>query len=152
MPDDDKVVQLHSTTPEVSSEERARRLAVEVERLARLPVVEWMYYVATGDIAKKYDIESGRLKAMVEALIRANEKKVRGVKDDDRRERRQIERKQERDDRLARQEAQRARKEAERIEREQEARRKKREAALHSLHDLAKVADRGGGGLQLRRR
>jgi Protein of unknown function (DUF3631) len=107
--------------------------------LARLPVVEWMYYVATGDIAKKYDIECGRLKAMVEALIRANEKKVRGVKGDDRRERRQTERKQERDDRLARQEAERARKEAERIEREQEARRKKCEAAFSEIAALPRM-------------
>jgi hypothetical protein len=61
-------------------------------------------------------------------------KKAREAKADDRRERRQVERKQERDTRLSRQEqertrkaAERARKEAERLERALEAKRKKRD-------------------------
>jgi hypothetical protein len=150
MSDGDKIVQLHSPTPapEVSSEEQARRLGAEVERLARLPLVEWMFY--TGDVAKKYDIEPAKLKAMVEAVIRTNEKKAREAKADDRREKRQVEQKQERDDRLsrqekeredrlARQEAERARKEAERIEREQEARRVKREAAFAEIAELPRL-------------
>jgi hypothetical protein len=139
MSDGDKIVQLHSTTPEGNSEEQARRLGVEVERLARLPVVEWMYYVEVGDIASKHSIEPIKLKQMVEAVIRANEKKAREAKVDDRREKRQVERKQERDDRLARQEAERARKEAECIEREQEARRKKREAAFAEIAELPRL-------------
>ena len=91
-----------------------------------------------------------QVETMVEAVIRANEKKAREAKADDRREKRQVERKQERDDRLARQEqeredrltrqeAERARKEAERIEREQEARRKKREAAFAEIAALPRM-------------
>jgi hypothetical protein len=38
-------------TGELPPEERARRLTVEVERLAGLPVVEWMFYLP--DVAKK---------------------------------------------------------------------------------------------------
>ena len=37
---------------EIVPEERARRLKMEVERLASLPVVEWMYYLADGGVAK----------------------------------------------------------------------------------------------------
>jgi hypothetical protein len=143
---DEKIVQLHSPTPEVSSEERARRLGVEVERLARLPVVEWQFYVATGDIAKKFDITPAALKAMVEAVIRENEKRAREAKADDRREKRQVERKRERDDRRSRQEqesarkeAERARKEAERLEREQEARQKKRETVFVEIAALPRL-------------
>src|SRR5215813_13380185 len=58
-----------------NAEERARRLRVEVERLARLPVVEWMFYLP--DIAKKHGIEDATLRQMIEATIRANEKRAR---------------------------------------------------------------------------
>jgi hypothetical protein len=143
-PDDDKIVSF-PVTP-VPTEEVARRLQVEVERLARLPTVEWQYYVAIGDTAKKFNIEPAMLKRMIEAVIRANEKKAREDKADDRREKRQVERKQERDERLVRQEAElarkeaeRARKEAERIEREQEARRAKREAAFAEIANLPRL-------------
>jgi hypothetical protein len=71
MSDNDKIVQLHSTTPEVSPEERARKLAAEVERLARLPVVEWLFYL--DDTAKKHGVEPAKLKAMVQAVLRDNE-------------------------------------------------------------------------------
>jgi hypothetical protein len=148
MSDSDKIVQLHSTTPEISSEEQARRLGVEVERLARLPPFEWLLYL--DETAKRYEVAPTRLKQMIEATIRANEKKAREAKADDRREKRQAERKQERgdqrsrqekerDDRLARQEAERARKEAERLEREQEARQKKRETVFVEIAALPRL-------------
>jgi hypothetical protein len=38
-----------------NAEDRARRLRLEVERLARLPTVEWMFYL--GDSAAKHNIE-----------------------------------------------------------------------------------------------
>jgi hypothetical protein len=146
MSDSEKIVQLHSPTPEASSEERARRLAVEVERLARLPLVEWMFYVETGDVAKKHDIEPAKLKAMVEAVIRDNEKKAREAKADDRREKRQGERKQERADKLTRQEEERKRKqderdrkEIERVAREEEARRKKLEEVFVEIAALPRM-------------
>jgi hypothetical protein len=129
-----------------NSEERARRLRIEVERLARQPTVEWMYYVECGDNAEKHGIDKAKLKQMVEAVIKENEKKAREFKADDRRERQRIERTQDRDDRRirqeaerARKEAERARKEAERIEREQEARRKKREAVFAEIVGLPRL-------------
>jgi len=138
-------------TPKVVSfpnteEERARCLKQEVERLAALPIVEWMYYLETGELAKKHGIEAAKLKQMVEATVHANEKKAHEAKADDRREKQKVERKQERENQLSRQEqartrkeAVRARKEAERIEREQEARRKKREAAFAEIAELPKL-------------
>ena len=111
MPDSDKIVQLSSMIPEVSPEERARRLQVEVERLARMSAVEWMYYLEVGDIARKHGVEVPALRKMIEAVIHANDQKARETKVDDLREKRQVERKQVREDRLARQEAERARKE-----------------------------------------
>jgi hypothetical protein len=144
MTDSDKrIVPLHSAT-EPRAEERARRLGVEVERLARLPLFEWPLYL--DETAKRYDITPVQLKAMVEATNRGNEKKAREAKADDHREKRQVEQKQERDDRRSRQEqertrkeAQRARKEAERSEREQEARQKKREAAFAEIAELPRL-------------
>ena len=143
---DDKII----IDSAISLEERARRLQTEVERLARLPVVEWRFYLEQGDIPAKYGIASVKLKEMIEAVIAADGKKAREAKADDRREKREAERKQGRDDRLsrqekqredrlARQEAERARKEAERFERQQEARRKKREAAFAEIAALPKL-------------
>jgi len=49
-PKTDRVVSLPGT------EERARRLAAEVERLASLSPTEWRFYLEEGEIAKKYGI------------------------------------------------------------------------------------------------
>src|SRR5262249_6033666 len=127
-----------------NAEEKARRLRVEVERLSRLPVVEWMFYLP--DIAKKHGIEVATLRQMIEAVIKDNEKKTRAEQVEQRRiearaekkqtaNRRESERKQERDDKRDRQDEERACKEAERAEREQ----KKREAAFAEIADLPKL-------------
>jgi len=63
-----------------NSEERAHRLRVEVERLARLPTVEWMLYVTTESHAAKYGVDCATLKKMVEAVIKETEKKAREEK------------------------------------------------------------------------
>jgi len=130
------------------AEERARRLRVEVERLARLPAVEWMFYLP--DIAKKHGIEDTALKRMVEAVIKENEKKRRAEQAEQRRIEARVERKQEREEErvrrdrkegaaLSRKETERARKEAERIEREQEAKQVKREAIFAEIAELPKL-------------
>jgi Protein of unknown function (DUF3631) len=62
---EDKVVEFPNL-----DEERARRLKVEVERLARLPTVEWMYYVTTEEYAAKYGVDKGTVKRMVEAVLK----------------------------------------------------------------------------------
>ena len=80
-PKTDRVVSLPGT------EERARRLAAEVERLASLSPTEWRFYLEQGEIAKKYGIETAALKEMIEATIREAEKK----RHDEQVERQQIE-------------------------------------------------------------
>jgi putative DNA primase/helicase len=139
----------------ITEEERVRRLGVEVERMAGLPPFEWQFYLE--ETASKHCLESAKLKQMIEATIRANEKKERESKADDRREKRQVEQKQEhndrrarqeqeRDDKLARQEQERDRKETERarkedarIKQEQEARQKKRDAEFAEIAKLPKL-------------
>src|SRR5262245_36635552 len=121
--DPKKIVEFPKT--EVPPEERARRLKVEVERLARQSPAEWMFWL--DESAKKQGIEPAQLKAMIQATIKQREKEAKETKAEDRQREQRAERKQERDGRLSRQEqerarkeAERARKEAERIEREQE--------------------------------
>ena len=108
-----RIVPLHATT-EPSPEERARRLTQEVERLARLPPCEWLFYIEGDGYADKYGVDKTALKRMVEATIRANEKAQREAKADDRREKQQTERKQERARTEAKREQDRADKEARR--------------------------------------
>src|SRR5215471_11101275 len=129
-------------------EERARRLTIELERLAQLPMVEWMFYVATESHAAKYGVDCATLKRMVEAVVKENEKKHRAEQAEQRRIEARAEKKQEQEDQRVRRdhkeeatlsrkeiererkEAERERKEAERIEREEQAKRVRREAAF----------------------
>ena len=113
------------------TDEGAHRLRAEVERLARLSTIEWMFYVESEGHAEKYGVDKTVLKRMVEAVIKEREKKQR----DERAERRRIEdradkqrtaeeRKQERkadkEQRLDRQAKKNAEKQAERKERERQ--------------------------------
>jgi hypothetical protein len=75
MSDNPKIVEFPKA--EVSTEEHARRLKLEVDRLASLPHVEWLYYVECTDIAEKYDLSRPVLRKMVEAAINAQEKSGR---------------------------------------------------------------------------
>jgi hypothetical protein len=144
----------------ISAEERARRLRVEVERLARLPTVEWMFYVESGGVAEKYGIERAKLKAMIEATIRTDEKKAReGKAEDQRREQRAekqqtaARREQKRQEREQQRLQQKADKEAEKRGRE----RAKEFAAILKLpkaeHEarLAMLAKRSGEDLDFLR-
>src|SRR5262249_13481023 len=103
-------------------EERARRLKVEVERLAQLSTTEWMFYVATESYAAKYGVDCATLKRMVEAVVKENEKKLRARQAEQRRREERAERKQEREDQRVRrdckEEAVLSRKEIERRARE----------------------------------
>src|SRR5262249_30218502 len=74
MSDDNKQKVIEFPGAADSAADVARRLKSEVERLARLPTVEWMYYVTLDSYAAKYGIKPGKLKEMVEAVVRANEK------------------------------------------------------------------------------
>jgi hypothetical protein len=94
-----------------NSEERARRLRIEVERLARLPIVEWLFYLDAS--AEKHGIDKATLKQMVEAVIKANEKKAREEKVE-----------QEKREQRAERQQSTAKRESERKEREQEHKQK----------------------------
>jgi len=141
--DNNKVVALP-----VSAEEHARRLKGEVERLARLPTVEWMFYL--DGTAKKHGIERGKLKQMIEAVIKETEKKAKEERGElrrreDRAERqrtkeKESERKEELRDRAEERKRQEreereARKEAER----EEAKRRRQEIVFAEIADLPKL-------------
>jgi Protein of unknown function (DUF3631) len=146
---DDKIVEFPKA--EVLPEERARRLAIEVDRLAGLPVVEWMFYLP--DVAKKHGVTEAVTKKMVEATIKEREKKAREDKAETRlREqhaekkekkestaRREEERERQREQERAAKEAERARKEAEQLEREQEIQRKKRDVVFAEIASLPRM-------------
>ena len=76
---------------QVSPEERARRLKIEVDRLAKLPEVEWRYYLFDRGLAEKHGLSPADVKTIVEATIRANEKKAREDKAEDRQRIRRVE-------------------------------------------------------------
>src|SRR6516162_2163656 len=93
---DGKVVSFQSSPPD-TPEERARRLSAEVERLAKMPVVEWQFYLMDENYAVRFGVDSATLRQMVEAAIEAAEKKAREEKSDTRYEQRRAEQKQERE-------------------------------------------------------
>src|SRR5262249_29708811 len=86
--DDPKSVEFPKA--DVFPEERARRLETEVDRLANLPAVGWMY-LSDGGVAEKLGLSRAAMRAMVEATIRANEKKAREDKAEDRQRIRRVE-------------------------------------------------------------
>jgi Protein of unknown function (DUF3631) len=134
---------------EIVPEERARRLKIEVERLASLPVVERLFYIECEDVAEKHGLSRDVMKAMVEAQIKANEKRAREDRAENHRSEQRVEKAQtkarreeeraRREQERADKEAERARKEAERIEREQEERRKKLETMFAEIADLPRM-------------
>jgi hypothetical protein len=112
---DDNIVNFPAKPAEeaVPPEERARRLKVEVDRLASLPVLEWMLYLE--ETAKKHGISQTKLRQMITAAINrvereksAREKQIRQERAERERQIRQerIEHeKQERQSRAVREEA-----------------------------------------------
>jgi uncharacterized protein DUF3631 len=110
--DDSKIVEFPQ--PEIAPEERARRLRVEVDRLAQLPLVEWMFYIECEGVAKKHGVTPAQLKQMVEATIKERKEKAREDRGELRRAEKQkstakkeAEREQEHKEREAKKEAER---------------------------------------------
>jgi Protein of unknown function (DUF3631) len=114
----------------ISDEERAHRLKVEVERLARQSPTEWLYYLEQGEIAKKYGVETAALRQMIEATIRADEKRAREDKAEDRQRKQRDEKKQTtaRQEQRRESERQERREEREQERQEREQEREEREA------------------------
>jgi hypothetical protein len=80
--DEKKIV--HFPKAEVDPEERACRLKVEVERLASLPVTEWLFYIESDGVAEKHNVSRNVMKKMIEATVKDCEKKARANKAEDR--------------------------------------------------------------------
>jgi hypothetical protein len=121
-----------------SEEERARRLRFEVERLAQLPVAEWLYYLEQG-VANKHGIETATFKKMIETTIKVNEKKAREDKAEDRIRGKRKDREEDRKRRDAKREQDERRREQERADREAERKRKEREKELRALAKLPRL-------------
>ena len=117
---------------EVSPEEQARRLRVEVERLAGLPAVERLFYIECEGIAEKHGVTRPVLKKMVDSTVEANEKRA----NEDKAENRRSEERAEKERSKARQEEKRARREQERADKEAERKRKQCEKELTALLKL----------------
>jgi hypothetical protein len=140
MTDEQKIVSFRPPPLEtsLSLEERKRLLLEKVAQRARLPVAEWMLYLA--DDAKRHDIALAELKAMIEATVKENEKKARV----DKGEARQREQRKERQQAAAQREAQRTedrqQREQRRVQQEadREAERKQRELD-EALAEIAKL-------------
>jgi hypothetical protein len=123
----------------VADEERARRLRLEVERLARLPTVEWMLYTATESHAAKYGVDCATLKRMVEAVIKEAEKKQRDAQAELRRTEARAERKQDRAERQVRREEKQREEEAEKAAAKAEKKEREKQDAFASIIDLPSV-------------
>ena len=157
--DDGRIVPFPGPEP-VPDEERARRLRLEVERLARLPTVEWMFYL--DDTAKKHGVERAVLREMVETVIRENEKKAAEDRGERHRQEDRADKKQEVAERAAERKAdrearERARKEREARKETEKKEREKREAfasiielpsAMHEVR-LAELAKRLGEDVEV---
>src|SRR5262245_37029895 len=145
---------------EIVPEERACRLKTEVDWLANLPVVEWMYYLSDGGVAENYGVSRAAMRAMVEAPIRANAKKAREDKAEDLQRIRRVEKDKVTAQReLAREQAKQKR-EQEQADKEAERKRKERTKAFEAIaklpllaHEarLAELAKRSGEDLDFLR-
>ena len=136
--DDPKILELPKAG--IAPEERARRLKVEVERLAGLPAVERLFYIESDDVAEKHGVSRAVLKEMVEATIRANEKKAREDKAEDRQRIRRVEKNKVTAQReLAREQAKQKR-EQDQADKEAERKRKERKKAFEAIGKLPVLA------------
>jgi len=136
--DDPKILELPKAG--IAPEERARRLKVEVERLAGLPAVERLFYIESDGVAEKHGVSRAVLKEMVEATIRANEKKAREDKAEDRQRIRRVEKNKVTAQReLAREQAKQKR-EQDQADKEAERKRKERKKAFEAIGKLPVLA------------
>jgi hypothetical protein len=128
---DEKIVDF----PKAAPEEQAQRLQIEVERLARLPPVEWLFYLSTDGFAEKHGVERATLKGMIEASIKANEKKAREDKAEDQQRERRVEKEQTK----ARREQREQKREQARADKEAERKRKERVKEFKAIAQLPRL-------------
>jgi hypothetical protein len=152
----------------ITPEERARRLKVEVERLAGLSTVDWMYWTDREDHAELYGVTTAQLRKMVQAVVKENDKKANEAKKEERQrderaekertaaqqqQRKDKEREQERKRKQQEQAEKEARKEVDRKQREREKEFTKLFKLPSAEHEprLAELAKRLGEDLDLMR-
>jgi flagellar biosynthesis GTPase FlhF len=126
--------------PEIALEERARRLRVDVERLAALPAAEWLFYLESEGVAEKHGISRATMRATIEATVTANEKKAREDKAEDRQREQRAEKKQTAARRESKREQAKQKREQERADKEAERKRKEREKAFEAIAKLPRLA------------
>src|SRR5262245_45240434 len=136
--DDPKIVDFPKA--EVTPEERARRLKVEVDRLACLPVTEWLFYIESDGVAEKHNISRTVMKKMIEVTIKNREKKARADKAEDRQREQRTEKKQTAARRESKREHDEQRREQERADKEAERKRKAREKEFAAIAKLPRLA------------
>ena len=137
---DDKVVGFPKEA-DITPEERARRLKAEVERLASCRRSSGSC-TSTRGVAEKHGVSFAAMKEMIEATIKANEKRAREDKAEDRRREQRAEKKQSKDRReedRTRREQERARREEARAQREEERKSKARVKEFEAIAKLPRV-------------
>jgi hypothetical protein len=127
-------------TAELPPEERARRLKIEVERLARLPTVEWLYYIESTDVAEKHQVSRAILKEMIETTIKANEKKAREDRAEDQQRIQRVEKDKVAAQRELERERAKQKRAQEQADKEAERKRKEREKAFEAIAKLPRLA------------
>ena len=131
--DGNKVVEFPQ--PEIAPEECARRLRVEVERLASFSASEWLYYVECTGVAEKHAVSRDILREMIETTIKANKEKAREDKAEDRQRIQRAEKEQIK----ARRGEERARREQERADKEAARKQIEKDRAFEALIKLPSV-------------
>lgn len=91
-------------SPPITDEEKAKRVTAEVERLSRLPEVEWRFWVKRSS-AERLGIPPEELRQLVEVRLREVAKTKRKAEAETRRQDRRIERQREKDQRREAKEA-----------------------------------------------
>src|SRR5262249_39748999 len=105
-----------------------------------LPVVERLFYVECEDVAEKHGVSRDVMRAMVEAQIKANEKRAREDKAEDRQRECRVEKDEVTAKRELEREQAKQKREQERADKEAERKRKEREKAFEAIAKLPRLA------------
>jgi hypothetical protein len=143
MSDDTKVVEFHrpSSIEDESAAERDSRLRTLVAQRARQPAFERVLYL--DDDAKKHNIPPAKLKELIDAVVKENEKKARATKAEQEKREQRVEKKQTTARREQRRESERQareeRREQERADREARDRQRERDRELTAISRLPRA-------------
>jgi hypothetical protein len=136
MSDDTKVVEFHrpSSIEDESAADRDSRLRTLVAQRARQPAFERVLYL--DDDAKKHNIPPAKLKELIDAVVKENEKKARETKVEQEKREQRVEKKQQRASELQERKEER---EQERADREARERQRVRDRELTAISRLPRA-------------